>query len=323
MSSEEWTVEKIQEMIETGREESLKLEYKTVAALSQNAEIAKDISAFANAVGGTIIYGVVEKGNKPSGFDEGIDSSKKLKETIEHIITDLIQPKLNGVLIYPLDRENGNQIFVIDIPQSIHAPHMAGNRYYRRHNFKVQAMEHYEVVDMMNRQTGPDLWLESEMWKNDEKISTQNLSFSLKMALINNSKTAAYNAIITLSVDEQLQAQARRGIKDTSFLLPSDEKIHSNDSVFYFSGSTTPIFGNHTFGFCVTEDPQFKKLEFVFVRSKLKTRKIENLEAYIYWKIESPNMSTRHGVEKITTGHGADWDGNEFVKVENLYKDIL
>jgi predicted HTH transcriptional regulator len=56
------TIAEVQTLIDTQVQESLHLDYKDSRALARvkASEISKDVSAFANADGGTIIYGVTE-----------------------------------------------------------------------------------------------------------------------------------------------------------------------------------------------------------------------------------------------------------------------
>ena len=62
-------------MVKDGIEESLVLKYKASAALGkkskQKTEISKDVSAFANATGGQLIYGIAEKGRKAVELYQG------------------------------------------------------------------------------------------------------------------------------------------------------------------------------------------------------------------------------------------------------------
>ena len=58
--------------------ESLHLEYKASDAIDKRdnrtkVEMARDVSAFANADGGQIIYGMKEKDHEPDGLDAGLD----------------------------------------------------------------------------------------------------------------------------------------------------------------------------------------------------------------------------------------------------------
>ncbi|WP_228414812.1 helix-turn-helix domain-containing protein [Chryseobacterium sp. G0201] len=59
-----WTLEKINQFIKDCIEENIHLDYKGAGSISKvnekKKEISKDVSAFANSDGGTIIYGVRE-----------------------------------------------------------------------------------------------------------------------------------------------------------------------------------------------------------------------------------------------------------------------
>lgn len=65
------TVRDIEELIKAQVQESLNLDYKRSNSISNKsrAEIAKDVSAFANSDGGLIIYGVEEKDHLPVKID--------------------------------------------------------------------------------------------------------------------------------------------------------------------------------------------------------------------------------------------------------------
>src|SRR5690349_7755872 len=60
-----WTKARLDEFLNPPIEENLSLEYKASGALdpldeSKKTEITKDVSAFANSTGGTLIYGIAE-----------------------------------------------------------------------------------------------------------------------------------------------------------------------------------------------------------------------------------------------------------------------
>ena len=161
-------LENIQNLIDNRIKESLNLDYKR--QLTKNSEIAKDISSFANNNGGKIIYGVDEKDGLPNSIN-WIDS-KGVKERIECVILDHIQPEIKGFNIYSIENpENHSQaIFVVDIPESSDAPHMANHRYYIRRNFKSEYMEDYEVKDTIFKK-GLKESLDFEINKNIELCS--------------------------------------------------------------------------------------------------------------------------------------------------------
>lgn len=136
-------MEDLKRLIENKIKESLTLDYKS--ELGQNEEIAKDISAFANTLGGTIVYGIHEEETIPVSFN-WIDS-KGIRERIENVILSHIQPKLEGHKIASIENPDdpSKAIFIVNIPESLKAPHMVKHRYYKRYNFQSVPMEDHEV----------------------------------------------------------------------------------------------------------------------------------------------------------------------------------
>lgn len=89
-------------------EESLYLDYKDSRALARSehskAEVSKDVSAFANSAGGTIVYGIQEvrpkRGAPYAGqVDTGSDCSQITGEWIESVLLSRIRPRVEGVSI--------------------------------------------------------------------------------------------------------------------------------------------------------------------------------------------------------------------------------
>ncbi len=190
---EEYTLNDIECLIQNETEESIYLDYKDGRALDPNklSEITKDVSAFANSDGGIIIYGVSEnkETHKPDKFAP-VTNPKITKEWIEQKI-NLIHRKIDGIRIFPI-RINGDPsktIYVVKIPRSYDAPHMAlDKKYYKRHNFSSDPMEEYEVRDLFNRVNNPQLRifgcsLEEIQSKNPDEV----VVFSYKAWIINTS----------------------------------------------------------------------------------------------------------------------------------------
>lgn len=141
------TLEDLQRLIEHKIKESLTLDYK--GELGRNEEIAKDISAFANTLGGTIIYGIREEGSIPVSFNWV--KSRGVKERIESVVLSHIQPKLEGYEIASVEdlNDSSKAIFIVNIPESLKAPHMAKHQYYKRYNFQSVPMEDHEVKEVI------------------------------------------------------------------------------------------------------------------------------------------------------------------------------
>jgi hypothetical protein len=165
-----WDQATIQQYINDGVEESRTTEYKAADALDgaprKRKEIAKDVSAMANSAGGIIIYGVQEyrerdKRHLPKKIDP-IDRTQFSRETLENIITDNIQPRIEGVTIHPVSigTEPNGVVYVVEIPQSTTAHQVTKDKdykYYKRFNFKAVPMADDEIRDVMNRATIPDV----------------------------------------------------------------------------------------------------------------------------------------------------------------------
>lgn len=120
----------------------------------KKAEIAKDVSAFANSDGGIILYGIEEQEHKAHALPY-IDGNTYTKEWLEQVIQDNIQRRIEGLKIFPI-RDNGDitkSIYIVKIPRSSNTPHMSADKcYYKRNNFRSVKMEEYEVRDLFYRE---------------------------------------------------------------------------------------------------------------------------------------------------------------------------
>src|SRR5664280_351246 len=140
LDKDEIVEQDLRTLIELGAEESINLEFKSTDSLgqtnTQKAEIAKDVSAFANSAGGIIIYGVNEVNHKADSFSP-IRGSELTKEWLEQVIQSRIQRKIEDLLIIPirLGQNIEESIYIVKIPESPLAPHMTSDKkFYKRYN---------------------------------------------------------------------------------------------------------------------------------------------------------------------------------------------
>ena len=148
----------INNLIASKAEETLTLEFKRPEALNKSEDIAKDVSAMANSAGGILIYGIIEKDHKAESV-AFVDGNKVTKETIDRVINSRIHRKISDLKIIPIRFEGdiSKAVYVIEIPASDEAPHMAENRFYKRYNFESKPMDEYEVRNLYFRSQRPIL----------------------------------------------------------------------------------------------------------------------------------------------------------------------
>lgn len=166
-SSLGWDLDEIQALIDGGIEERYDLEFKGAGSLDRRnpkskTEITKDVSAMANSAGGTIIYGIAEATNAGDApyaeridpIDRSVFSSDALDQVIQSV-----QPKIEGIRITPIDIPGapGQAVYVVTIPQSDTAHQAKDQKYHKRRNTTTDAMDDYEIRDIMNRSKHPKI----------------------------------------------------------------------------------------------------------------------------------------------------------------------
>lgn len=164
LMSEEAIKDRIQTLIENEVKEDRFIDYKQsldIKTDSEKRELCKDVSGFANSLGGQLIYGIEEKNGKPvglCGFE--IDNIDSFKLQIQNILSTGIQPRLTGyhVRIIPLETSREKYILIINIPRSWQAPHMVvkaqDNRVYIRMNGLTEMADIMQIRDIFFEREG-------------------------------------------------------------------------------------------------------------------------------------------------------------------------
>ncbi len=141
-----------QALIDAGASESVHLEFKLESYGSSDKdkkELLKDITAFANTLGGYLIIGMDEKdGSASSIFPlSGIDVDQELLR-LENITRTSIEPIIIGLRMKRIDVAGGS-IIVIHIPRSFNPPHRVvfknSNRYFARNSAGVHELSLEEL----------------------------------------------------------------------------------------------------------------------------------------------------------------------------------
>lgn len=119
----------LQFLLDNGVPEDKTIDYKERLLLDtppQKDELRRDVTSFANAFGGHIVFGMKESGGTPtelSGFD--IDTPEALKQRVSNTLASHIQPFIPGIThnIKPVQLQTGKWALVLRIPQSFVKPH--------------------------------------------------------------------------------------------------------------------------------------------------------------------------------------------------------
>lgn len=279
-----WNKHDLAKIVAENLTEYKSLEFKSLEALHPEAkdEISKDVSSFANSGGGVIIYGIAEKKDGLQihlELEEGIESNSRYgKEWLENIIDSRISPRIDGLYINPIILTTNKYAYVVVIPQSTTA-HMAGNnRYYKRHNFKTEPMEDYEVRDVMNRLGKPRLRL---LFTAPKNISEN--SFHLELVIRNVGEAFVLHFAVRVCIPECI-------IKDRDFKGGRRVQLEnhwyreyvkqSNPNQYIFQGFRTSV--DH---------------KFLPTLDALAT--IENSQLNIYWNLYTDKGSPHNGQTPI------------------------
>jgi hypothetical protein len=232
------------EALHTGNvKESLQLEYKASPAIDKKddkkkIEMARDISAFANAEGGQIVYGMTENDDhEPGGLDQGIDKQAYTLIWIEQVLQQHITPAIPGLKPRHVPLTGKMVAVVINVPATKSDPHQVSDgRYYRRHNYNRLIMEHYEVRDAFRRAVDPALVIEFDLFKGDAAYKTVEFStyrdvsdpIALGAFIRNNSNQPAMHTVISIFIDRRVKIANRDGYEEVgpTHLAENDIRLH-------------------------------------------------------------------------------------------------
>jgi hypothetical protein len=114
-------------------------------------EFLADLCSFANAVGGKLIYGMVEEDGLPSKLLGLNDDSDQAILRLEAMARDGIRPPILGLEFVRVRLSNGNDAIVVGVPKSWNSPHQVvfqkDYRFYTRGSAGKQHMD----VDELRR----------------------------------------------------------------------------------------------------------------------------------------------------------------------------
>jgi len=219
----------IMQYISEAAEESLYLEFKNGMAFKVKDEdckneIAKDISAFANADGGVLIYGIAEKKFRATSIAP-FDGNIFTKEWLEDILGSRIHRPIPNLIIDPI-RIGGDiakSVFVVRIPRSIYAPHQTYLlEYWKRQNFRNRKMAEYEIREAYTR-------------PNVTKLKLLDATVSANAGMLSGGKPIDFRARVNVAIENigstieemyKLEVRLPNQLHVTS-VTPSDQFFHA------------------------------------------------------------------------------------------------
>lgn len=150
----------VKRLVDNAVTESLHLEYKSQISFgdADKKEFLRDVTAFANADGGTIIFGVDE--DRSTGLPKGVNgfaltNADELRLRVEQILKDGIDERLPAYELEVLQVDATNSVLLLRVPSSIRAPHMVvyggDRRFFVRTNSGKQEMSTSQVRDAVLR----------------------------------------------------------------------------------------------------------------------------------------------------------------------------
>jgi hypothetical protein len=118
-------------------------------------EFLADVSSFANAGGGDLIFGIGEAQGVPTSIDGvGVADVNAEVLRLEQIIRDGLAPRLIGVRFHLIDGFAKGPVVVLRVPRSFSAPHMVTfkntTRFYTRNSAGKYQMDVSEIRTAFN-----------------------------------------------------------------------------------------------------------------------------------------------------------------------------
>ncbi|MEO1089010.1 MAG: ATP-binding protein [Pseudomonadota bacterium] len=148
-------IEDVLRLVQDVMPESRTLELKCTLSLEktdQKKEFLADVSALANTLGGSVVFGIEEA----EGFASkiiGLTEIDKEKQTLrmEQLLRDGLQPSLSGCKFEWLTTETNKEILVLKVRRSRLSPHRVtlggSSRFYRRGERGKYELDVYELRD--------------------------------------------------------------------------------------------------------------------------------------------------------------------------------
>ena len=177
-------------------------------------------------------------------------------------------------------------IYVISIPQSTRAPHMASDkRFYKRFNFESVPMEEYEVRDVSRRLIAPDLYIALCLPENGlltQFSEGRSEAFPVEVIVGNSSPAPADVCLLSYYVDRSMNAAchgtADNAVEHAGLIIPVCTHV-----VEWRGSLRLPIW----------EGPRFQ------LASLSIALPADCNQFYLFWEAQAPLMNRKRGISAL------------------------
>jgi len=233
--------------------EGRSLDYKRdlkLATDDDKREFARDVSSFANAAGGFLVFGVQEAkaadGKAGLGYPADLPGivcgnvdAEKLR--IDSIIRDHLDPKVQGVTIHAVDGYERGPVLIVHIPKSWNGPHMLSSRqshFFTRGPSGKRALDVHEIrSDFL---AGSDAAKRIQNFR-DERIG-KIVADEAPVRVDPGAKLIAH--VVPIADDAQLDVSRLAGkLTPMGFTAGGSNHRHNLDGFVAFDGSERPSYG--------------------------------------------------------------------------------
>ena len=203
----EWTEAHLRVLY--GQPESLTLEFIAPQVVQKPTALvrtlSKDISAFANAEGGTIVIGMNATRSRPPVAverDVGLDPAQLSLEQLQSLASACVSPPLPDLTCCAVpvaDASEARMVYVISVPKG-YAAHQANDYvYYTRNGFTTEALPHHLVRLLMLHGSAPHAQL--EIGNCDILNKDQHDEYRFDLVVNNIGPTTLRDFLIELRID--------------------------------------------------------------------------------------------------------------------------
>lgn len=245
--------------------ESDKLEFKREV----NNSLVKEVVAFANTKGGTIIVGYDDDGKLI-----GLDNAKEQLENISNKLHDSIEPNIDFLVNLKLKTEDNKEIIIIEVLQGTNKPY-----YIKSKGMIPEGV--YIRFDNTSRPSTSDMI--KEMIISSSSVSFEkNISINQDLTFIYSEKIFKEKGLAFGEVEKRnLGLITEKGMYTNLALLLSDECPYTIKMAVY---------------------PDNTKKEFLDTKETMTGSILQSLEeAYSYLKINNKVKSTIVGINRVET----------------------